>query len=128
MEETETAVAVVQRDEKGRLLPGSKLAAGIKNPQAALRLQLHSAFLAAVGTDRLTDVINRHLELIQEAKPREAAALIELLYQYCLGKPMMTVVQDTTTNEAAPSIKLDQDDLAALERMRSKISTEQGDS
>lgn len=127
-EEIKPTKALVQRDEKGRLLPGSKLAVGATNPQHSIRQTLHNAFLNAVGTDRLIEVINRHLELIQEAKPKEAAALIELLYQYALGKPIATVQMDVTKTEAnAPTINLDAEDLAALERMRTKLNHDNGE-
>lgn len=114
---------LVKRDERGKLLPGSRLAAGHRNPQAALRLQLHQAFLEAVGTDRLKEVIERHLALVMEAKPKEAAPLLELLYAYCLGKPLATVQMDVTTaaDTAAP-ISLDAEDAAALEKLRAKLN------
>lgn len=114
--------AVIPRDERGRLLRGARLAAGHRNPQSALRYHLHQAFLDAVGTDRMRDVIERHLQLIQEAKPREAAPLLELLYAYCLGKPIAHVSMDVSTESAPPPVVLDAEDVAALERMRAKLS------
>lgn len=127
MEEQEKPAApLAMRDERGRLLPGSKLSLNRTNPQTAIRMQLQNAFLKAVGEGKLVEVIQRHLDLIQEAKPKEAAALIELLYQYCLGKPIATVVMDVeTTTNASQAIRLDEDDLKALERMRSKIGQDE---
>jgi hypothetical protein len=106
----------------GQFLPGNRIAHGRPNPQAGVRLQLHAAFLQAVGTDRLREVIERHLLLIQEARPRDAAPLLELLYAYCLGKPIATVSMDVSTESAPSPIVLDAEDVAALERMRAKLS------
>jgi hypothetical protein len=98
--------AQVIRDERGRLLPGAKIALGHRNPATALRNRLHNDFLEAVGTDKFNHVIAHHLDLILKAGPREAAPLLELLYAYLLGKPQQSIALDVQTACPAPVFTL----------------------
>lgn len=55
-----------------------------------------------------------------------ALAALELFLNRILGKPKEHVELDVTTDASAPSMPstLDQDDLAALERMRKKLAAD----
>lgn len=107
----------------GKFLPGNSIARGRQNPQLSLRNKLHSAFLMAVGEDRLAQAIERHLELIQKASPRDAARLLELLYQYCLGKPQANITHEVSHNEKPAPLTLDASDLEAIDRIRSRMNS-----
>lgn len=123
MDEPEKPEKVVMRDERGRLLPGSKLAVAHQAPQQALVYQLRKAFLENLGTAKLVEVQAHHIGLILAATSgRDAAPLLELLYSYTLGKPTQPIELDVTSTDATPTpSRLDADDVAALERMRAKL-------
>jgi hypothetical protein len=106
----------------GKFLPGNKAGVGKQPGLVGYRNKLHAAFLSYVGTDRLTQAMEKHLEAIQNAKGKELEPLLRLLYEYCLGKAQANVAIDVTHNEQPAPITLDSADIAALERMRLKLS------
>lgn len=106
-----------------KFLPGNQMAKGGSNYTVSNRNRLHAAFYKAVGENRLIEAIERHLEAIQTARPRELAALLELLYAYCLGKPQATVAMEVSRPDPLP-LTLDAEDLAALERIRHRMAGE----
>ena len=124
-----TPAPLVQRDAKGHLLPGAKLSTGVQSDAVRARQNLHRQFLAAITPERFLRVLDRHLALIEQASPRDAAKLLELLYVNCLGKPVDTVQMDvstTTTSPATtPALRLDAESIAALQTLRSKIQAQQ---
>ncbi|WP_148087666.1 hypothetical protein [Gemmata obscuriglobus] len=122
MDESKDEKPLVIRDEQGRLLPGSKLSKGVRNPAAATQHSLQRQFRETVGTDRFRDVVERHLQLIAEAAPKDAKGLIELLYSYYLGRPKEHIEMDVTQSTPPVALNLDTTDLAALHRMRQKLS------
>jgi hypothetical protein len=111
------------RDGAGRFAPGNQLSRGHKPPQQILVHHLRRAFVEALGVDKLAEVQAHHIQLILTAKTgRDAAPLLELLYSYTMGKPLQPVALDVTTDATpAQPISLAPDELAVLERMRSRL-------
>lgn len=123
MDQAEDKKPLVLRDERGRLLPGSRLAVGVKNPVAARISELKQAMLAAVTQQDVRDVMCRLLDLTRHEDGKIALAAIELFQARLFGKPREHVEMDITT-DSAPTIPtvLDATDLAHLERMRKKLA------
>lgn len=115
---------IILRDNAGKFLPGSKAGLGHKTPQHVLSHQFRKVFSETVGTAKFKEVINRHIELILTASPKEAAPLIDLLYSYVLGKPQQNIALDVNSTHA-PTLPTDLDaqDIQALERIRNKMGT-----
>jgi hypothetical protein len=117
----ETPQPLAIRDEKGRLLPGSKLAVGARNPHASRISELKTAMLAAVTPQDMVDVMLRLLDLTKNPDGKIALAAIELFQNRTVGKPKESIELDVTTDGPATPSRLDAEDVAALERMRAKL-------
>lgn len=67
----ENTTALVQRDDRGRLLPGSKLASGRPNPTASRVIELKRAMLDAVNPGIMTELTGRLIDLCrsEDARP-----------------------------------------------------------
>lgn len=104
--EAKAEIVPPTRDPKtGYFLPGNRCAVGQRPSEAMIqRQQLHRAFIAAIGTDRLTQLIDHGFDvMIATNKAKELEPLMSLYFAYLFGKPTETVSLDVSNASDSPA-------------------------
>lgn len=113
------------RDEHGRFLPGWKGGHSGGNPHSFHQKRNRMAILQAITPEIARQLTLQTLDIASDPKVRPADRLkaTELLLRYAAGEPTQKHEVEVTQSVPTPGpIDLDTSDVAALERIRAKLT------
>lgn len=113
----------LQRLPNGLFAKGNSIGKGVQRSPGVIA-ELRKAMCETVTPDVMRRLTQRLIDLAETADPKISLLAIELLYNRILGKPKETVELDVNQQVTGATALLDSDDLAALDRMRRKLTTD----
>jgi hypothetical protein len=123
MEEQVKEDSALQRLPNGLFAKGNSIGKGVHRSPGVIA-ELRKAMTETVTPDVMRRLTQRLIDLAETADPKISILAIELLYNRILGKPKETVELDVNQQVTGGTALLDSDDLAALDRMRRKLTTD----